>query len=276
MAEADQATSGHRRRLRAIEDAIAEGDRVMAKKQALLRDEKARQEAEENLNSLTQKVDDGVEEVSYMLQCMDVSAVELRESLMRAKTPTLASPVNSPPITPSRPRATAVASPSPSRPPRGTTLTQTKHADPVYPGAKFPAYVVYQGKGGTHGVFYAWSTYKSIKGAKDFYDHQMHHHVVRSFTTRALAERFYEEFCASGIPELLQEQEPSADEHFIIVEGVKPMVCATRKQLIMDALQYCGGVVYRFIGELGTAWVIFNQFERDGLVKCIHEPCNFF
>lgn len=42
--------------------------------QALLNNEKARQEAEENLKNLTQKVDSGVEEVNEMIGRMNLNA----------------------------------------------------------------------------------------------------------------------------------------------------------------------------------------------------------
>lgn len=119
-------------------------------------------------------------------------------------------------------------------------------------------------------------TRKDTQGVKHLYDHNMHHHVVRTFSSRALAESFYQEFCASGIPELLAEQEPSSDECFIIVEGVKPMACDNRKTLIMDALQFRGGVAYRFIGDLGGAWAQFSQFKEDGLVRQTHAPRTTF
>ncbi|KAE9389572.1 hypothetical protein BT96DRAFT_946745 [Gymnopus androsaceus JB14] len=229
-------------RLRLIEQAMAEADKVTAKQQTLLKNEKARQEAEENLSSLTRKVNGDVEEVSDMLQRMNVSAAELRKILLtRAKTPTHASPINSPPATPSRQRAivtsppatptyhAAVVSPLLSCPPRGTTLTQTECSDPVYPGSKYPAYVVYHGKAGIHGVFYAWSTQKEL---------------------------FYNEFCTSKIPVLLAKQESSEDECFIVVEGVKPMACDSR--------------------DIGGAWVKFNEFKANGLVRQIHEFCTSF
>ncbi|KAJ3779881.1 hypothetical protein GGU10DRAFT_381581 [Lentinula aff. detonsa] len=181
--------------------------------QALVAHEIERQEAEECLVALTKQVDADVEDIAAHLANV-----------------TIATPINSP---------------SPSRPPRGMTFVEeTDTKNPVTPGSRAPAYVVYSGKWNQHGVFYAWSRVKGLPGAQSIYDHSNHSHVIRSFSTRQLAEEFYQEFVDAGIPELLAEQQPADNEQFIVIEGVKPGAYKNRKSLIMDGLQYQGGVVY--------------------------------
>lgn len=169
-------------------------------------------------------------------------------------------------------------------PPVGTTLTRSpnKNTDPVYPGSRFPAYVVYLGKDGAHGVFYAWyilifftamyalnksfhrAKYKDIDGAKDVYDHKHHDHIVHGFSSRSLAHQFYQEYVNTGVLELLLSAEPEPDERFLVIEGVKPMACKSRKALIMDGLQFRGGLVYCFMGKVEEAWSEFNWYKSRG------------
>lgn len=119
-------------------------------------------------------------------------------------------------------------------------------------------------------------TYQDIVGAREIYDPERHDHVIRAFSDVALAHKFYQEFLDSDGPRILAQQEVSDDEHFIVTEGVKPMVCKDRKALIMDALQFRGGVFCRYLGTTGGAWVKFNQFKAQGQVKTLHRPRTIF
>ncbi|KAJ3832223.1 hypothetical protein F5878DRAFT_548470, partial [Lentinula raphanica] len=88
--------------------------------------------------------------------------------------------------------------------------------------------------------------------------------VVRGFSSRDLAHQFYQEFVDAGLPEFLASEEPSDMERFIVLEGVKPMVCRNQKLLIMSGLQYRGGVVRRYHGTLAGAWSEFRRYKENG------------
>ncbi|KAJ3781056.1 hypothetical protein GGU10DRAFT_379934 [Lentinula aff. detonsa] len=220
------------RRWEATVKAHKQAEKLLESQQNLLKDELERQEAEQQLDRLTQRVSADLEDVTHQLQGMNMGV--------------------------------------------GTILKLSEDVEPVYPGSRYPAYVIYQGKGGTHGVFYAWKSHNGVSGAREFYDNSCHNHVVRSFSNRALAHEFYKEFVNAGIPELLAEADPDEHEHFIVVEGVKPMACRNWKALIMDGLQFRGGVAYRFMGDMGSAWGKFNQLKAQGLVKVTHPSRTLF
>ncbi|KAJ3792165.1 hypothetical protein GGU11DRAFT_863886 [Lentinula aff. detonsa] len=240
-----------------------QAEKLLESQQNLLKDELERQEAEQQLDRLTQRVSADLEDVTHQLQGMNMGVGHLMGMLSVPSTPTWTRFTKSPPTTP-------------SRPPKGTILKPSEDVEPVYPGSRYPAYVIYQGKGGTHGVFYAWKSHNGVSGACEFYDNSCHNHVVCSFSNRALAHEFYKEFVNAGIPELLAEADPDEHEHFIVVEGVKPMACRNRKALIMDGLQFRGGVAYRFMGDMGSAWGKFNQLKAQGLVKVTHPSRTLF
>ncbi|KAL0570829.1 hypothetical protein V5O48_011125 [Marasmius crinis-equi] len=63
---------------------------------------------------------------------------------------------------------------------------------PVEVGSRFPAYVVYYGKDGKHGLFTGWKSTRGKRGASRLL--KDHIHVVKGFTDPDLATRFYEEF----------------------------------------------------------------------------------
>ncbi|KAJ3991412.1 hypothetical protein F5050DRAFT_1812571 [Lentinula boryana] len=280
------------RRLQTLVQVQSQTERLLHSQNNLLRDELDRQEAEDHLALLTQKVNDGVEDVTQQFIKMGVgfdnvagvfSTPSTPSTPTRSRSAKSAASLASPPSTPTRVLATSVnQTPSapgvqhnldastPTRPARGTVLTPSADVEPVYTGSRNPAYVVYQGLGGFHGVFLAWKTVKGVPGASDYYNHENHNHVIRSFSSRELAEQFAQEFVAAGIPDLLAAAPPSPDEHFIVVEGIKPMACKTRKNLIMDALQFRGGVAYRFMGDMNAAWGLFHRYKSQGLVKTIH------
>ncbi|KAJ3980559.1 hypothetical protein F5890DRAFT_1557577 [Lentinula detonsa] len=258
-------------RLEAAVQAQRQAGKIAESQKKLIHDELERQEAEERLALLTQQVNSDVEEVTRQFHTMGVSVEKLSQTFLTPPSTPSHAKVFSNPSPPGTPTChAAVGSPSPGRPPKGTVLRPSPNAQCIYPGSRYPAYVLYRGKEHAHGVFYAWMTYKKVPGAKDLYDPQSHDHVVRSFSSRELAHEFYQEFVDAGIPELLAESEPSDDEHFIVIEGVKPMACKTRKTLIMDALQFRGGVAYRFLGDMGSAWAQFREFEAQGLVRSTH------
>ncbi|KAJ3748993.1 hypothetical protein DFH05DRAFT_1520591 [Lentinula detonsa] len=261
-------------RLEAIRKAMEQGEALASSQQALVAHEIKRQEAEERLVALTEQVDADVEDIAAHLANVTIATHELKNL---PSTPTRARNlvVSTPPVTPTH--RSAINSPSPSRPPRGMTFVEeTDTKNPVTPGSRAPAYVVYSGKWNQHGVFYAWSRVKGLPGAQSIYDHSNHSHVIRSFSTRQLAEEFYEEFVDAGIPELLAEQQPADNERFIVIEGVKPGAYKNRKSLIMDGLQYRGGVVYRFVGSQPGAWAKFNELRANGLTRNIHPPRETF
>lgn len=91
--------------------------------------------------------------------------------------------------------------------------------------------------------------------------------MVKGFDQVKTAQLAYESFANSHIPALLAEQEPTADECFIVVEGAKPMAYRNRKGLIMDGLGFQGGVAYRFLGSFADAREQFQQFKREGMIR---------
>ncbi|KAJ3991000.1 hypothetical protein F5050DRAFT_1876397 [Lentinula boryana] len=221
---------------------MEQGEALASSQQALVAHEIKRQEAEEHLVALTEQVDADVEDIAAHLANVTIATHELKNL---PSTPTRARNlvVSTPPVTPTH--RSAINSPSPSRPPRGMTFVEeTDTKNPVTPSSRAPAYVVYSGKWNQHGVFYAWSRVKGLPGAQSIYDHK---------------------FVDAGIPELLAEQQPADNERFIVIEGVKPGAYKNRKSLIMDGLQYRGGVVYRFVGSQPGAWAKFNELRANGL-----------
>ncbi|KAJ3990935.1 hypothetical protein F5050DRAFT_1538742, partial [Lentinula boryana] len=143
-------------------------------------------------------------------------------------------------------------------------------------GSQSPAYVVYIGNKGKHGVFYAW-----LVAAVPLYStkliflvgpltrislgHSQSTSRPVTLITHQLAHQFYDEFLNSGVAKLLAENKPTKDERFIVVEGVAPAAYKNRKSLIMDGLQFRGGVVYRYIGSIEAVRSQFNKYKAQGL-----------
>ncbi|KAJ3801687.1 hypothetical protein GGU11DRAFT_741363 [Lentinula aff. detonsa] len=271
-----------------FEQVLKRGEALAQTQRNLLQNEVQRRMAEELLLDLESQVKDNVDELTQQVNEVNIQAAELkraiamptpqstptRNRILTSSAPSMPDPAKTRPITPlSTPiRTQAGSTITPSRPPPGITLREededeASKGDPIYPGSKSPAYVVYIGKEGKHGVFYAWSTYNDVIGAFSIYQPTCHTHVIRSFSTRQLAHQFYDEFLESGIADLLAEQNPTKDERFIVVEGVAPAAYKNRKSLIMDGLQFRGGVVYRYIGTLEGARSQFNKWKAQGLTQ---------
>ncbi|KAJ3965395.1 hypothetical protein EV361DRAFT_955055 [Lentinula raphanica] len=264
-------------RLRAIARTVKESEELAQRQRALLHLEVQRQEAEEELESINQQLDENVNGLSLQFSQVSLGLAHMREQLAPPRTPTHHA-------APAHIHKDAMVQPSPSRPLPGSTLDDSDDGgnsglsagDPVYPGSNYPAYVVYAGRDHQHGVFYAWKTYGNIQGAQDICNVRDHNHVVKTFSSRDLAQQFYQEFADAGIPDLLAAQEPADNERFVVIEGVKPMACRDRKSLIMTALQFRGGVVYRYRGDMAGAWAKFRQFQDRGEVKSTHKPRTTF
>ncbi|KAL0568066.1 hypothetical protein V5O48_013927 [Marasmius crinis-equi] len=137
----------------------------------------------------------------------------------------------------------------------------------VEAGSRFPAYVVYYGKNGQHGLFTGWKSTQRKSGASSLLEE--HGHVVKGFTDPALASDFYREFSQSDAANVLSYQ-PCDNERFVVIKGVKPGVYDTRKSLIIDGIQYRGAVVRRFVGGRGDALAKFNEWKKQGHVKVTH------
>ncbi|KAJ3737575.1 hypothetical protein DFJ43DRAFT_1148698 [Lentinula guzmanii] len=286
---------GQAKRRAIISQVLMESEALVQTQRNLLQHEVQRRMAEELFHNLDLQVQDNVDELTQQVNEVNIHAAELKRVVATCTpfstptrnrvlvSPSPSTPIRSPVLSPTRPvsplsmpiltqAGTAV---TPSRPPPGTTLREededkASKGDPICPGSRSPAYVVYIGNEGKHGVFYAWSTHKDIIGAFTIYKPTCHTHVICSFSNRQLAHQFYDEFLDSGVAELLAENKPTQDERFIVVEGVAPAAYKNRKSLIMDGLQFRGGVVYRYIGSIEAARSQFNKYKAQGLTQCTH------
>ncbi|KAJ3981973.1 hypothetical protein F5890DRAFT_1476522 [Lentinula detonsa] len=277
---------GQAKRWAIISQVLMESEALVQTQRNLLQHEVQRRMAEELFHDLDLQVQDNVDELTQQVNEVNIHASKFRSSFtvhgaqvviaeLKRVVATFLSPTR--PVSPlSMPIHTqAGTAVTPSRPPPGTTLREEDEdkafkGDPICPGSRSPAYVVYIGNEGKHGVFYAWSTHKDIIGAFTIYKPTCHTHVICSFSTRQLAHQFYDEFLDSGVAELLAENKPTQDERFIVVEGVAPAAYKNRKSLIMDGLQFRGGVVYRYIGSIEAARSQFNKYKAQGLTQCTH------
>ncbi|KAJ3730311.1 hypothetical protein C8R42DRAFT_637085 [Lentinula raphanica] len=260
-----------------IAKALEDGAAVAQSQRNILQLELERQEVEERLNVLTEQIDRGVQDLSDHFTQMGVGVAEMNTWTSPPTTPRHTKMAAR--STPGTPRVTLIESDSDSEqtshPIRAKSakaeIPQTSEEDPVYPGSKYPAYVLHAGKQGAHGVFYSWRNHGQVQGVKHLVDEENHNHVVRGFSSRDLAHQFYQEFVDAELPKFLALEEPSEAERFIVLEGVKPMVCANRKSLIMSGLQYRGGVVRRYHGTLAGAWSEFRRYKDNGEVKVTHK-----
>ncbi|KAJ3715183.1 hypothetical protein C8R42DRAFT_726115 [Lentinula raphanica] len=166
--------------------------------------------------------------------------------------------------------------------PASTSLAGTTMHGPAVPvsvvhkGSRHPAYVVYQGHNHSYGVYYAWTTINGVvDGADSICNPALHSHVVGSFNDVERAQTFYQEFVDTGIADLLQN-ESVTNENFIVCQGVKPGVYSNRKSLVIEGLQYRGGVVVRYIGSFGDALAQLETFRTEGKVKVSHPKRNHF
>ncbi|KIK51857.1 hypothetical protein GYMLUDRAFT_251704 [Collybiopsis luxurians FD-317 M1] len=252
--DSTSASPSRTKRLQAIYDGLKEGQALTKTQKVLYSQELQRQEVQERLDHLTQQVDSQIEDINRRLVNVKMSVDTLKEP---NTVPILSKPVSAIPASSTIDQAS-------------TQDEATNVENLVLPGSRSPAYVVYAGRNNQHGVFYAWKTVNGVQGANTIYDHNDHNHVIRSFSSCQLAHQFYQEFVDAGIPKLLAEHQPSKDELFLILEGVQPMVCKNRKSMIMDALQFRGGVVRKYSGTVEGAWTEFNKLKSAGSMRKIH------
>ncbi|KAK7435865.1 hypothetical protein VKT23_019396 [Stygiomarasmius scandens] len=292
-------------RLAAIEEALRESARFPQSQQDLYEAERERQVAEQRLQAAEEehriqeeRVEDSVAEMNRIFGDISIAVGRINNaftsppSTPRSQTRTQpltprSVPSSVPPTPPASPQKRAPVPVSPSTPVNTqirtlpAQMTINGPSTPivtVQPGGQYPYYVVYVGEGGKHGLFFSWKSNEGedIIGASSIYDRNNHDHVVKGFIDLDRARSFYWEFLNSDIPRLLAEQEPTPDEHFIVAQGVRPWVYSSRKSLIMDGLQYRGGVVRRYKGGLGDAWALYNKWSEAGLVKKTHKPRSVF
>ncbi|KAJ3829174.1 hypothetical protein F5878DRAFT_531053, partial [Lentinula raphanica] len=89
------------------------------------------------------------------------------------------------------------------------------------------------------------------------------------------ARAFYQEYVVTGVADLLKN-EPDPSENLIVCEGVKPGVYSNRKSLIMQGLQYRGGVVVCYLGSFGDAVAQLETFRKEGRVKAKYPKLDHF
>ncbi|KAJ3784220.1 hypothetical protein GGU10DRAFT_376929 [Lentinula aff. detonsa] len=276
-------------RLKVVLSSVEAGEELSLSQNALLRHEIARQEAEEQVQVYTQRIKHDVENINRLLTQAQISpskpvpndrstpasnrsigTLHLDDSHVPSTPPQ--SPkksggrlgqatVSTPPATPTQLLASARTTPA-----RGCSFVEDPNFTPSRNGK---IYIVFLGRGNGYGLYHRWFNSKNTAGALSIYDPDCHNHIVKKFVDIQEAQRLYQEYLASDIPDLLQKQEPADNERFIVVEGSAPMACRNRKDLFFGGLQFRfqGATVYRYLGSFEGAKAKFREFQKEGLTR---------
>ncbi|KAF9045859.1 hypothetical protein BDP27DRAFT_1243810, partial [Rhodocollybia butyracea] len=89
--------------------------------------------------------------------------------------------------------------------------------------------------------------------------------LIKGFPNFDAAKDHYQECLMTGVLEILKEDE-ATDMFYIVRQGFEPGVY-TKRHMLMEGLNYCGGDVRRFCGTLLEAHAAFNLLQSQGLIK---------
>ncbi|KAE9407664.1 hypothetical protein BT96DRAFT_933099 [Gymnopus androsaceus JB14] len=164
---------------------------------------------------------------------------------------------------------------------KATAETQLLHPQPLYPqnslntsqhcawrmqppldllnlaGNSGPAYVVYLGINQSSGFYHRYQDTNSSPGAESIAPAGLHGQLLKSFPTVQAVKSAYEECLQTGVLALLREEEME-NTVYIVTKEFEPGVYTTKKNVLIEGLNWCSGKVTCTKSTVAQAEAIFE------------------